>query len=61
MFILERIDSKTGKAKYPFLPQDKIKVYKDGIVILTEMIALQRYFTKKFPTFDTPFKKDEAK
>ena len=60
-FIKERIDRKFGMEKYPFLPQDKIKVYSDGILILTEMVALHRYLSKIFPQIGNPFKKEEAK
>jgi len=60
-FIKELIDSIFGKAKYPFLPQDKIKVYSDGILILTEMVALHSYLAKLFPTIGNPYKKEEAK
>ena len=60
-FIKKRTDSKYGKTKYPFLPQDKIKVYSDGILILTEMVALHRYLTKLFPKIGNPYKKEEAK
>ncbi|KAL4484354.1 hypothetical protein ABPG74_019531 [Tetrahymena malaccensis] len=61
IFIKERIPDKDGKIKYPFTEEDKIKVYKDSLFILTEMTALLRYFFKNYPDFSDKYNYDTAK
>ncbi|KAL4489865.1 hypothetical protein ABPG72_010764 [Tetrahymena utriculariae] len=61
IFIKERIPDKEGKIKYPFTEEDKKKVYKDSIFILTEMTALLRYFFKNYADFSDKYNYESAK
>ncbi|EAR90010.2 hypothetical protein TTHERM_01050560 (macronuclear) [Tetrahymena thermophila SB210] len=61
IFIRERIPDRYGKIKLPFTEEDKQRVYKDSILILTEIIALSRYCSKNYPDFQDKYSFQSAK
>ncbi|EAR89997.2 hypothetical protein TTHERM_01050430 (macronuclear) [Tetrahymena thermophila SB210] len=61
IFIRDRIPDKEGKIKLPFTEEEKQRVYKDSLFILTEMTALLRYFSKNYPDFQTKYSFESAK
>ncbi|EAR90008.1 hypothetical protein TTHERM_01050540 (macronuclear) [Tetrahymena thermophila SB210] len=61
MFIRERIPDQYGKIILPFTEEDKQRVYKDSIFILTELTAFQRYFSKNNPNFQDKYSFESAK
>ncbi|EAR90009.1 hypothetical protein TTHERM_01050550 (macronuclear) [Tetrahymena thermophila SB210] len=61
MFIQERIPDMHGRIKLPFTEEDKQRVYKDSIFILTELTAFLRYFSKNYPDFQDKYSFKNAK
>ncbi|EAR90011.2 hypothetical protein TTHERM_01050570 (macronuclear) [Tetrahymena thermophila SB210] len=61
LFIRVRIPAREGKIQFPFTEEDKQRVYKDSIFILTEMTALLRYFSKNYPDFQDKYSFQSAK